>query len=264
MLIIPSSFVQFLSQNTARCLRSERFPSCSQASLMILLQLPHLALDSEEEVVQAVVRWTQHQNQGRSLDPKTSKNLLGACLQRVCFFGLTAAQFSKHVVPSGLLTPEESLAFLVNLNAPGQMPLPKYFGHNFERRYTSRSPSPAEEAQTEAKKIGAEEKRAKTPVEEKKVEVQIEQKMVEVPVEEKKKVNVEEKKKVPVEVEVEEMNGAQVVASTSEVQQVNGGSDKPKNQVGGMKTPVPVLAPFGVDKMNGHAPCCRQMRIGER
>lgn len=99
-----------------------------------MLKLPQLAVNSELQVLLAVERWAKFQNQGRPLGPFISLKLLGPCLQHVRFLALTPTQFSEHVAKSGLLSIEDCLVVLVNLNSPGQMPLPEHLSKDDGKR----------------------------------------------------------------------------------------------------------------------------------
>ncbi|XP_059480303.1 BTB/POZ domain-containing protein 6-like isoform X2 [Neocloeon triangulifer] len=114
-----------LAQETKACLQIPKFLSCSQSTLQILLSLQQLDV-TELELIQAVIRWTQHNNKGRPLEPKSSKELLGLCLNHLRFLCLTPAEFSRHVAQSGLISKEDALMVLINLNTGDEAVLPPY------------------------------------------------------------------------------------------------------------------------------------------
>jgi BTB And C-terminal Kelch len=131
---IGTVFFQYLVKNSDACLRRERFLSCTQSTLLAMLKLPHLEVSCELQVLLAVVRWAKFQNHGLPLDPFISQRLLGPCLQHIRFLALTPTQFSEHVAKSGLLSIEDCLVVLVNLNSPGQMPLPPHLCRDASKR----------------------------------------------------------------------------------------------------------------------------------
>jgi hypothetical protein len=85
--------------------------------------MQHLNVDSELEIVKAVLRWIHHREPDK-LEPSRAQQLLGLCLQHIRFLALSATEFSMHVTKSGLLGTDECLALLVNLTS-GVMPIPE-------------------------------------------------------------------------------------------------------------------------------------------
>lgn len=114
---------QFLGKSTSQCLRSPNFLQITSATLLELLKMPLLNVDSELEIVQAVLRWVHHR-EPEKLEPMRANALLGPCLQHIRFLAMQATEFSMHVTKSGLLRNDECLALLVNLSSPGEMPIP--------------------------------------------------------------------------------------------------------------------------------------------
>jgi BTB And C-terminal Kelch len=104
-------------------LRSPNFLLITAATLLELLKMNLLNVDSELEIVAAVLRWIYHREPGK-LEPMRAQTLLGPCLQHIRFLALPATDFSMHVTKSGLLRNDECLALLVNLASPGEMPIP--------------------------------------------------------------------------------------------------------------------------------------------
>ncbi|XP_059468353.1 uncharacterized protein LOC132192411 [Neocloeon triangulifer] len=115
-----------LGKKTMNCLNSKNFETCSVNTLLALLKMEHLNLDSELSLVKAVIKWAKLANADQDLSPDFSKELLGPCLGQIRFLTLTAAEFSEHVARSGLLSSDDCLAILVNLASPGQMALPNW------------------------------------------------------------------------------------------------------------------------------------------
>jgi hypothetical protein len=113
-----------------------------------MLKLPQLGATGELQVFQAVEFWARFQNQGRPLDPFISQKLLGPCMQHIRFLALTPSQFSEHVAKSGLLSIEDCLAVLVNLNSPGQMPMPEHLCRENGKRCDSAPDQPPMKRQT--------------------------------------------------------------------------------------------------------------------
>jgi len=113
-----------------------------------MLKLPQLGATSELQVLKAAVHWAKFQNQGRPLDPLISQKLLGPCMQHIRFLALSPSQFSEHVTSSGLLSIEDCLAVLVNLNSPGQMPMPEHLCREDGKRCDSVPDQPPMKRQT--------------------------------------------------------------------------------------------------------------------
>ena len=109
---------QFLGKYTLECIRSEKFLSCSQSSVLRLLSMDDLTVDSELQLVRAAIKWAKVQNCGAELDPQISKKLLGPCLEQLRILNLTPAEFSKYVANSGLFSSEDTLKILIYLTAP--------------------------------------------------------------------------------------------------------------------------------------------------
>jgi BTB And C-terminal Kelch len=99
-------------------IQSSKFLSCCQSSLLRLLSLERLTIDSELQLVQATINWAKMQNQGVELDPQSSKKLLGPCLEKLRMLALTPTEFSVHVANSGLFSSEDTLKILIHLTAP--------------------------------------------------------------------------------------------------------------------------------------------------
>jgi BTB And C-terminal Kelch len=104
-------------------LRSPNFLLITASTLLELLKMNLLNVDSELEIVAAILRWIYHREPGK-LEPMRAQALLGPCLQHIRFLALPATDFSMHVTKSGLLRNDECLALLVNLASPGEMPIP--------------------------------------------------------------------------------------------------------------------------------------------
>ena len=104
-------------------MRSPNFLLITTTTLLELLKMNLLNVDSELEIVAAILRWIYHREPGK-LEPMRAQALLGPCLQHIRFLALPATDFSMHVTKSGLLRNDECLALLVNLASPGEMPIP--------------------------------------------------------------------------------------------------------------------------------------------
>jgi hypothetical protein len=146
---------------TSQCLKSPNFLLITAATLLELLKMHQLNVDSELEIVAAVLRWIHHREHAK-LEPMRAQALLGPCLQHIRFLALPATDFSMHVTKSGLLRNDECLALLVNLASPGEMPIP----HGICTVSTPRQKPPqavAAEKTPDVKKL-LQELKVKTPV----------------------------------------------------------------------------------------------------
>jgi BTB And C-terminal Kelch len=117
-----------------KCIRSDKFLSCSQSSLLRLLLKEKMTIDSELQLVQAAMNWAKVQNCGAELDPQSSKKLLGPCLEQLRMLALTPTEFSKYVASSGLFSSEDTLKILINLTTPGAMEMPEGLSTNTTQR----------------------------------------------------------------------------------------------------------------------------------
>jgi hypothetical protein len=105
-----------MTKNAAACIQSPRFLECCQTSLHSFLSLPRLAVYSEVQIFQAVIKWAEFKNDGEKLNPDISDSLLGPCMNTIRFLALSPSEFSSNVVNSGLLSNEDCLKILVYLN----------------------------------------------------------------------------------------------------------------------------------------------------
>ncbi|XP_059486756.1 BTB/POZ domain-containing protein 1-like [Neocloeon triangulifer] len=132
---------------TGACLESDGFLECKQSSLLHLLKMDCLTLDSELPILYAALRWLQRWNFGAKLTPEKSKELLGPCLAHIRFLSLSAQEFSDNVTSSGLLSDSENLSTLISITTNDDTKAPEWMNKNRSIRTMSQQ-DPKEQPST--------------------------------------------------------------------------------------------------------------------
>ncbi|XP_065335990.1 uncharacterized protein LOC135936911 [Cloeon dipterum] len=119
---------ELISEHTSQTFKDRAFNDLSQDDLASLLARDDLNVKSEVEVFEAVTRWGLMRvlKEGKTPSPELIREKIGpAVLKQIRFLTMTGIEFSRVHTSAQLLTYEEGLAILLNINNPGVLEMPK-------------------------------------------------------------------------------------------------------------------------------------------
>ena len=102
----------FIDQNTCACLESDNaVSSLNREMLASLVRRDTLQINKELELFEAMKHWAQKRCRAASEDTsgKATRKALGNVMDLVRWSAISPRDFAQHVVPTGILTGEESL-----------------------------------------------------------------------------------------------------------------------------------------------------------
>ncbi len=100
----------YIETNISKIIASDSFNNISQATLASLLKRDKLEI-GDVELFQAILKWIDIQcsHRGLELTGKNRRSVIGEAIYDFRFFGMSQAEFVRHVSKSGLLTAEEMI-----------------------------------------------------------------------------------------------------------------------------------------------------------
>ncbi|KAJ9599935.1 hypothetical protein L9F63_009763 [Diploptera punctata] len=117
-------------------LASPEFENLSKTSLTDIVQLQHMNITSENELFQAVVRWTvtQCKEKGLCVNPSNLQEEVKEVICHIRFLSMSAAEFAEGPGESHLLSTEDKLAILKAIVTHGNIPPPDNMCATWEPR----------------------------------------------------------------------------------------------------------------------------------
>ncbi|CAB3386777.1 Hypothetical predicted protein, partial [Cloeon dipterum] len=119
---------ELISEFSSQTLKDRKLNDLSQKDLANLLAQDDLNVQSEVEVFEAVARWGLMQviNSGKTpTTPELIREKIGPdVFRQIRFLTMTGTEFARTHTSTQLLSYEEGLAVLLNINSPGSIQLP--------------------------------------------------------------------------------------------------------------------------------------------
>jgi hypothetical protein len=125
--------LQLIIKRTDAAIGDPKFNEITLSDLIDLLSRDDLAVSSELQLYEAVVRWAlvQASRKHKKTTPQLMREVIGPeALKLVRFLNLSAEEILKVYVGFEILTPEETLAVLFNKNRLGSIDLPETISQN--------------------------------------------------------------------------------------------------------------------------------------
>ncbi|CAB3369921.1 Hypothetical predicted protein [Cloeon dipterum] len=128
---------ELISEHTSQTFKDRAFNDLSRDDLASLLARDDLNVKSEVEVFEAITRWGLMRvlKEGKTPSPELIREKIGAAvLKQIRFLTMTGIEFSRVHTSAQLLTYEEGLAILLNINNPGVLEMPKSLSSLTQKR----------------------------------------------------------------------------------------------------------------------------------
>ncbi|KAF0298472.1 BTB/POZ domain-containing protein 2 [Amphibalanus amphitrite] len=148
--VLMEKCMKIITQQTAKVIATSAIEDVEHASLIAILEQDYLNITSELDIFNVLVRWSRKECQRRPLEVNAvnQRMVLGDALYRVRYLTMNATTFANGPAVSGLLSPEESLAIVMNILTPGKWPLPDHLdGSTLPRGACPPAPAAAADSQ---------------------------------------------------------------------------------------------------------------------
>ncbi|XP_065335991.1 uncharacterized protein LOC135936913 [Cloeon dipterum] len=126
--VIQEFASELISEFSSQTLKDRKLNDLSKTDLANLLAQDDLNVQSEVEVFEAVARWGLMQviNSGKTpTTPELIREKIGPdVFRQIRFLTMTGTEFARTHTSTQLLSYEEGLAVLLNINSPGSIQLP--------------------------------------------------------------------------------------------------------------------------------------------
>lgn len=115
---------------------SPHFGQLSRTALRQILQQDFYIIN-ESNVYKAIVSWGAAQRNGSKGGDESLRHVIEEFLPEVRFLTMTVDEVLEHIVPTNILTPDETISVLMSIKNMQNITLPTGFSNNKEKRYSA-------------------------------------------------------------------------------------------------------------------------------
>ncbi|XP_022208086.2 uncharacterized protein LOC111064634 [Nilaparvata lugens] len=116
-----------IQEKTGEVVESDHFLTANAGTILMLLGLESLHLESEQEVFYHLERWATAEAERLDISAEQMYSYFNSLKKHIRFLSMDGEEFTSGPAKSLLLSQEEKLSILFNIMDPNSIPMPDYF-----------------------------------------------------------------------------------------------------------------------------------------